>query len=120
MMTDPATSSAKRRWPRGQKFMLSAAGEIADRLHRETVNGARSSGRSALDAALAAWAAPFGVQPGDGLLLSELRGQRRGLGDLVQAMETSGIEPADVKAAVDRLVLAGLAEPVVAAPAATP
>lgn len=120
MQTDQLTIGARRRWPRGQKFMLSAAGEEADRLHRETVNGARSSGRSALDAALAAWAAPFKVQPGDGLLLSELRGQRKGLGDLVQAMESSGIEAADVKAAVDRLVQAGLAEPVAPAPAATP
>jgi hypothetical protein len=115
MQTDHLTIGAKRRWPRGQKFMLSAAGEAADQLHRDTVNGSRSSGRSSLDAALAAWAAPFGVQPGDGLLLSELRGQRRGLAELVQAMESSGIEPADVKASIDRLVQAGLAEPVAAA-----
>jgi hypothetical protein len=112
MQIDNLTVGAKRRWPRGQKFMLSAAGEAADLLHRETVNGSRSSGRSSLDAALAAWAAPYGVQPGDGLLLSELRGQRRGLGELIEAMESSGIEPADVKASIDRLVGAGLAEPV--------
>ena len=79
----PTTADAPRRWPRGQKFTLSAAGEAADRLHRDTVNGARGSGRATLDAALAAWAAPLGVQPGDGLLLSELRGQRRGLNELV-------------------------------------
>lgn len=109
------TTDATRRWPRGQKFTLSAAGEAADRLHRDAVNGARGSGRATLDAALAAWAAPLGVQPGDGLLLSELRGQRRGLNDLVQAMETSGIEPAEVKSAIDRLVKAGLAEPVTVA-----
>jgi hypothetical protein len=112
MQEDQQSIGVKRRWPRGQKFMLSQAGEAADRLHRDTVNGARSSGRSSLDAALAAWATPLGLQPGDGLLLSELRGQRRGLGELVQAMESSGIEPADVKASVDRLVQAGLAEPV--------
>jgi hypothetical protein len=116
METDSLTIGAKRRWPRGQKFSLSAAGEIADQLHRDTVNGARSSGRSSLDAALAAWAAPFGVQAGDGLLLSELRGQRRGLNDLVRSLESSGIEPAAVKSAIDRLVQAGLAEPAPVAP----
>ena len=118
MQTDEQPTGARRRWPRGQKFKLSTAGEAADQLHRDTVTGARSSGRSSLDAALAAWAAPFGVQPGDGLLLSELRGQRRGLGELVQALEPSGIEAGDVKAAVDRLVQAGLAEPVTAPAAA--
>jgi len=117
MQTGNPTIGAPRRWPRGQKFILSAAGEVADQLHRETVNGSRSSGRSSLDAALLAWAAPFGVRPGDGLLLSELRGQQRGLNDLVLALETSGIEPADVKASVDRLVHAGLAEPVISATA---
>jgi hypothetical protein len=116
MHPDHSTVGARRRWPRGQKFSLSAAGEAADQLHRDTVNGARSSGRSSLDAALAAWAAPFGVQPGDGLLLSELRGQRRGLNDLVEALETSGIEPSEVKSSIDRLVQAGLAEPAPVAP----
>ena len=62
----------------------------------------------------------FGVQPGDGLLLSELRGQQRGLNDLVRAMESSGIEPAEVKSAIDRLVKAGLAEPVGLASATGP
>jgi hypothetical protein len=113
------TTDAARRWPRGQKFTLSAAGEAADRLHRDAVNGARSSGRATLDAALTAWAAPLGVQPGDGLLLSELRGQRRGLNDLVRAMESSGIEPAEVRSSIDRLVKAGLVEPVTVASPAT-
>ena len=81
----------------------------------EGVSGRRALGRATLDAALAAWAAPFGVQPGDGLLLTELRGHRRGLNDLVAALESSGIEPAEVRSAVDRLVRAGLAEPVMAA-----
>jgi hypothetical protein len=120
MHADKLTIGVPRRWPRGQKFGLSAAGQVADQLHRETVSGARSSGRSSLDAALAAWAAPFGVQPGDGLLLSELRGQQRGLNELVRAMESSGIEPAEVKSAIDRLVKAGLAEPVSLDPAAGP
>ena len=120
MQSDSIPSSAPRRWPRGQKFVLSVAGEAAHLLHRETVNGSRGSGRSSLDAALAAWAAPFGVKPTDGVLLGELRGQRRGFNDLASALETSGIEPAEVKAAVERLVTAGLAEPAPLASAVTP
>jgi hypothetical protein len=104
--------TAPRRWPRGQKFTLSAAGETAELAHREAVNGARSSGRASLQSALAAWAGSLGVQGGDGLLLVELRGQKKGLNDLARALEDAGIEAAEVKAAVDRLVVAGLAQPV--------
>jgi len=101
-----------KRWPRGQKFTLSAAGEAAELAHRDVVNGARSSGRAALQAALTAWAAPLAVQAGDGVFLVELRGQKKGLNDLSRSLEGTGIEVAEVKAAVDRLVVAGLAEPV--------
>jgi hypothetical protein len=109
--TIPLTTTPKR-WPRGQKFTLSPAGEAAELTHRDAVNGARSSGRGALQAALSAWAEPLQVQIGDGVLLVELRGQRKGLNELARALEDTGIEQAEVKAAVDRLVLAGLAEPV--------
>jgi hypothetical protein len=112
MFSSPPVSSTLRRWPRGQKFTLSAAGLSADVLHREAVNGVRGSGRPALEAALEAWAGPLGVHPGDGLLLTELRGQQRGVNDLAAALEGAGIEPAEVKAGLDRLVKAGLAEPV--------
>jgi hypothetical protein len=111
MEPDTITGNAKHRWPRGQKFVLSAAGEAADLLHRETINGCRGSGRSSLDAALLAWAGPLGVKPTDGVLLGQLRGQRRGFNELASALETSGIEAAEVKAAVERLVAAGLVEP---------
>jgi hypothetical protein len=109
--TDPLKSTPKR-WPRGQKFTLSAAGEAAELAHRDVVNGARSSGRAGLKAALDAWAGPLTVQAGDGVYLVELRGQKKGLNDLARALEDTGIEAAEVKAAVDRLVLAGLAQPV--------
>jgi hypothetical protein len=112
MFTSSPAERALRRWPRGQKFTLSETGVAADLLHREAVNGVRGSGRPALEAALEAWAGPLGVHPGDGLLLTELRGQRRGINDLAGALEAAGIEPAEVKAGLDRLVTAGLAEPV--------
>jgi hypothetical protein len=101
-----------KRWPRGQKFTLSSEGAAVEEAYRAAVAAARQSGRAALDAALAAWAAPLGVQPGDGVVLSELRVERRGIPELSRALEEAGIELAEVRAAVDRLVTAGAVAPV--------
>jgi hypothetical protein len=106
--TDPGA----RRWARGQKFTLTAAGAEACAAHQAAVLESRSSGRSALDAALAGWAAPLGVQPRDGFALPELRDQRRGLAELARALESAGIEASEVRAAIDRLVTAGIVEAV--------
>lgn len=101
-----------KRWPRGQKFALTASGEAADAGHREAVALARASGRHALDAALTAWAAPLALKAGDGNVLGELRGGRLGVPDLVSRLETSGIAPDEVRASLQRLVDAGLVEPI--------
>jgi hypothetical protein len=106
------TNADGRRWARGQKFTLTPAGADACAAHQAAVSEARSSGRAALDAALAAWAGPRGVEPHDGVVLPELRAQRRGLADLSRALETAGIEPGEVRAAIDRLVTAGMVEAV--------
>lgn len=100
------------RFPRGQKFTLSSAGKVAEEDYRTTVMAARSTGRSALDAALTAWGTPLRIQPGDGVLLGELRGKPRGLSDLAEGLDGAGISPAEVRAAVGRLVSAGLLEAV--------
>jgi len=102
------------RWPRGQKFTLSAQGREAHESHRQAVQQARGAGRGALDAALSAWAAPRRVEPGDGVLLGELVERPRGLSDLSRALEDAGHSAAEVRAAVGRLAAAGLVEPVVA------
>jgi hypothetical protein len=96
------------RWPRGQKFSLSPAGVTAEESYRAAVAGARGAGRTALDTALAAWASPLAVAPGDGLILEELHAKARGLGDVSGALEDAGIEAAEVRLAMDRLVKAGL------------
>jgi len=106
------------RWPRGQKFTPSAQGREAYEAHRQAVQQARGVGRGALDAALSAWAAPRQVEPGDGVLLGELLERPRGLADLSQALEDAGHSAAEVRAAVGRLVAAGLVEPVAAQPPA--
>ena len=101
-----------KRWPRGQKFGLSAAGAVAEKGHREAVQLARAQGRAALDAAQTTWAAPLNVLPGDGIVLSEFAsGGRMGIGDVARALEDCGITAAEVKSAVDRLAEAGLIEP---------
>jgi hypothetical protein len=102
----------RKRWPRGQKFTLSAAGAEAEEAYRTAVLGSRSSGRSALESALSAWAAPRRVAPGDGVLLAELSGKRVGLPQLVDALEPTGIPADEVRAAVARLVEAGIVDAV--------
>jgi hypothetical protein len=101
-----------KRWPRGQKFLITAAGSAALASHGEAVAHARASGRAALDTALAGWAAPLGLKSGDGTVLGELRGGRLGLPDLVGRLESSGITPEEVRGALQRLVEQALVEPV--------
>lgn len=107
-----AKPSDGARWPRGQKFTLSLAGREAHEAHRTAVLSARGLSRSALDAALSAWAAPRQVEPGDGVLLGELLERPRGLSDLSGALEDAGTSAAEVRAAIGRLVRAGLVDPV--------
>ena len=107
-----AKPARPKRWPRGQKFTLSTSGQDAEEAYRVAVAEARGVGRSALDHALAAWAAPRQIEPGDGVLLGELRGQRRGLSDLSSSLESCGIAAGEVRAAIDRLVEARLVDPV--------
>jgi len=82
----------------------------AQAAYHEAVLAVRASGRSALDAALASWAAPRLLAPGDGVVLTELHGKRLGVPHLVEALATSGIERDEVRGAIDRLVSAGLVE----------
>jgi hypothetical protein len=107
MLDEKPTGTTPKRWPRGQKFTVSDAGLEVEESYRATVTAARSSGRPALEAALAAWSEPRGLSPGDGIVLSELRGKRLGLPDLCRGLEAAGIEPDEVRAAVGRLVTAG-------------
>jgi len=101
-----------KRWPRGQKFTLSTEGADAEAAYRNVVAESRSSGRAALDAALAAWAGPRRVAPVDGVVLAELRGKRLGVPDLVRELESAGIAADEVRASLERLVQAGVVAPI--------
>jgi hypothetical protein len=100
-----------KRWPRGQKFSLTDSGLTAEAEYRATVTEMRSSGRSVLDGALAAWATPRGVAPKDGVVLGELRDGKSGVNDLVRGLEPAGFAPDDVRSAIERLVAAALLAP---------
>jgi hypothetical protein len=106
-----AKTNTAKRWPRGQKFVLSAMGAAAAEEYRAAVLGARASGRASLDAALAAWAAPRGLAPADGVVLAELSGKRLGVPELCDALDGAGIVPEEVRAALGRLVGASFVEP---------
>ena len=105
-------TTGPKRWPRGQKFLITAAGTAALASHAEAVALARASGRNALETALSGWSAPLGLKAGDGTVLGELRNGRLGLPDLVYGLESSGITADEVRGALQRLVEKGLVEPV--------
>jgi len=110
----------KRRWPRGQRFSLSPAGREATVAYRDAVAQARASGRAALDAALAAWAAPLHLVPADGVVLAELSSSPLAVPRLTEALETAGFARDEVRASVGRLADAGLVEAVPVASSASP
>lgn len=99
------------RWPRGQRFQLTAAGIAAEESHAEAVREARAQGRGALDQAQRRWAEALGLEACDGVVLTELKPGKKSLGDLASALDDCGRTKADVKASVDRLVDKALVEP---------
>ncbi|GEJ59002.1 hypothetical protein [Anaeromyxobacter diazotrophicus] len=117
-MLESLKPRAGKRWPRGQKFMLSERGVVAESTYRDALHAARAQGRTALDAAQRAWSEPLQLQPSDGVVLGELRGGKRSIADIARTLEDCGTSPAEVKAAIDRLTDAGLVEAVPAAIAA--
>ena len=109
-MLESLKSRGGKRWPRGQKFALSARGVEAEVAYREAIAHARATGRTALDAAQQAWASPLGILANDGVLLGELRNGKRSIAELASGLEDCGVTPADVKAGIDRLTDAQLVE----------
>ncbi len=100
-----------KRWPRGQKFALSAAGSVAEAAYRDAITAARAQGRTALESAQRAWAEPLRVEASDGVVLGELRGGKKSIADIARGLEDCGVTPTEVKTAVDRLTDVGLVEP---------
>ena len=113
VMTSIFTREQAPRWRRGQRFGLSAAGAEAEAQYQTALKSSHDQGgRQALDQALVAWAAVFGVRPRDGVYLSELRIAVQTLPELVDCLEICGTTRSEVKDGLDRLISAKLAEPV--------
>lgn len=101
----------KRRWPRSQKFALTEKGREAEVAYREEIRASRDQagrGRDSFDAARAAWAERFAIQPDDGLYLCEAAGDPKNLQELTDALEACGKSRSDALAALSRLVDQGL------------
>lgn len=102
----------KIRFGRSQKFRLATKGTEAVEAYVLMVEKARSGeGRAQFDAARAAWSAPRGLRPEDGLYLMEFKQGERTLTDVVRGLEDCA-QPKDVKAAVEWLLEHELLEPV--------
>lgn len=102
------------KWPRAQKFRLSAIGTEAEADYQAAIKSSHSrGGREAFNEAVETWAAALGVQPGDGVYLSELRTSIQTLSELVECLTSCGTTKSEATAALDRLLSAKLAELVV-------
>jgi hypothetical protein len=100
------------RWPRGQKFQLSAAGVSAEAEYRQTIETLRGAGsRTEFDAARESWAGRHLIQPEDGVYLGELRAGGVNLQQIVEALDACGKSRKDAISAVERLVDKGLVAP---------
>jgi hypothetical protein len=100
------------RWAPRQRFTLNDAGRQAKVSYDLAIGAARDhdGGREALEAAQAAWCAPFGLQPNDGLLLDEFSHSKVTVAQVAEALADCGTTRAEVQSSTDRLFKAGLLE----------
>jgi len=101
------------RWAPRQRFTLNEAGRQAKLSYDLAITTAHEhgGGREALEAAQAAWSAPFGLQPDDGVLLDELSRAKVTVAQMAEALADCGTTRPEVQASIDRLFKAGLLEP---------
>jgi hypothetical protein len=97
------------RWAKGQRFELSATGELAVDSYRVALASARTvGGRPAFDDACAGWAARHQLLVEDAVGLSEIASESSTLTELVDRLDGYGPTAKSVRATVTRLVERGL------------
>ncbi len=102
-------TESPRRWPRGQRFALSTTGAGCEAEYRTRIVASREeAGRASYDAARAAWALAYALQPDDGLYLGEVRSGPMTLGEMVESLESCGKTHRDALSALERLLDRGL------------
>jgi hypothetical protein len=101
------------RWAPRQRFTLNDLGRAAKASYELAVSAAheREGGRARLEAAQSAWASPFGLDAGDGLILGEFARAKLTVAQVAEALADCGITRPEAQAATDRLYKAGLLEP---------
>lgn len=98
-----------QRWPRSQRFEISAKGREAEEKYGELIAASRAEeGRKSFDAARDAWASAWSMQPADGLYLGELKAAPRTLEELDLALRDCGVTRREIKGGIERLMTAGL------------
>ncbi len=110
------------RWAPRQRFGLSAAGDAARAGREQAIASAHTedNGREGLDEALALWAKPLGIEPGDGVYLEEFTLGLRTVAQVAESLADCGTTKPEVQASTDRLFKAGLLDPDPPAPEPRP
>jgi hypothetical protein len=120
-MNEHEEGTQRPRWPRSQRFQLSAAGREAGVGYRAAIVASRAqAGRRSFDAARTDWAARLLLEPSDGLYLGELLEGPRSIEEISAALEGCGTQRSEVRAAVERLVRLRMLEAVVPPPPPPP
>lgn len=105
MTLPPPPPHTPRRWPRAQRFALSARGIEAEEKYRSCIVASRGEqGRVPYDAARAAWAEEHKLQPDDALYLGEVRSGPVSLAEMVESLDSCGKNHRDALAALERLL----------------
>lgn len=98
-----------RKWPRGQRFVPTAAGVAAEAAYRAAILRTRGeAGRASFDAARTDWASQIGLVAEDSVILGEICAGAKSIADLCTILESYGSHRDVAVSSVNRLYDAGL------------
>ena len=100
-------------WKPRQQFRMTSTGQGAIERYREVVSTAQAANdpRIALDRAKAEWAAELKLRAFDGILLEDLAVGRTSLAEMQETLDACSLTLREARGTIDRLVAAGLIEP---------
>ena len=100
-------------WKPRQQFRMTPTGQEAIERYRDAVSSAQraSDPRIALDRAKADWAENLKLRSSDGILLEDLAGGRTSLAEMQDTLDACSLTLREARGTIDRLVAAGLIEP---------
>ncbi len=100
-------------WKPRHRFRTTEAGGQAAGRYRAMMSAAQQAedARTALDQAKQSWATSLGLRTGDGILLEEMAGGALSLAELQPTLEACDLSLREARGVLDRLIAAGLIEP---------